>query len=109
MSQLHFSPFSLICFAAMVSLESKAAWESRARAIGVPDGFISELRDASLDTFGQWAFCCASDPSSADDTPVKEAVQTLIGREVTPQEMIYCRKLFFEGKNLCSIRYASSY
>ena len=98
MSQLHFSPFSLICFAAMVSLESKAAWESRARAIGVPDGFISELKDASLDTFGQWAFCCASDSSSADDTPVKEAVQTLIGREVTPQEMIYCRKLFFEGK-----------
>ena len=82
----------------MVSLESKAAWESRARAIGVPEGFISELKDASLDTFGQWAFCCASDPSSADDTPVKEAVQTLIGREVTPPEMIYCRKLFFEGK-----------
>ena len=50
LAELHFSPFSLICFAAMVSLESKAAWESRARAIGVPDGFISELRDASLDT-----------------------------------------------------------
>ena len=96
--QIHFNSCSLTFLVAMVSLESKAAWESRARAIGVPDGFISELKDSGLDTFGQWAFCCASDPSSSDDTPVKEAVQALIGREVTPQEMIYCRKLFFEGK-----------
>ena len=34
----HLSFFSL----AMVSLESKAAWEARARAIGVPDGFLAE-------------------------------------------------------------------
>jgi len=28
----------------MVSLESKAAWEARARAIGVPEGFLVELQ-----------------------------------------------------------------
>lgn len=91
--------FRFLCFvAAMVSLESKAAWESRARAIGVPEGFINELQIAKLDTFGQWAFCCASNPSSGDDKPVRDAVQALIERDVTPQEMIYCRKLFFEGR-----------
>ena len=82
----------------MVSLESKPAWEARARAIGTPEGFISELQDANLDSFGQWAFCCAGDPSSFDDTPIKEAVQLLINRPVTPQEMVFCRRLFFESR-----------
>lgn len=84
--------------APMVSLESKPAWEARARAIGVPDGFIDELQQANLDTLGQWAFCCAGDPSSSDDSPIKEAVRVLIGRDVTPQEMVLCRRLYFEGR-----------
>ena len=82
----------------MVSLESKPAWEARAKTIGVPDGFIAELQNASLDTFGHWAFCCAGDPSQHDDTPVRDAVQVLIGREVTAQEMVYCRRLYFESR-----------
>eukprot|EP00435_Cladocopium_sp_Y103_P010656 s993_g2.t1 len=59
----------------MVSLESKPAWEARARTIGVPDGLIAELQGAGLDTFGQWAFCCSGDPSAVDDTPMQNAVQ----------------------------------
>lgn len=92
--------------------------------IGVPDGFIIELQQAKLDTFGQWAFCCAfccaGDPSGMDDTPVKEqkhqfdeaqcrelsqvltakavAVRLLIGRDVAPQEMVLCRRLYFESR-----------
>lgn len=83
---------------AMVSLESKAAWEARARAIGVPDGFLAELQGCNLDTFGQWAFCCQCDQNSFDDTPIKTAVDALLGREVTPQEMVLCRRLYFEGR-----------
>ena len=83
---------------AMVSLESKAAWEARARAIGVPDGFLAELQGCNLDTFGQWAFCCQCDQNSFDDTPIKAAVDALLGREVTPQEMVLCRRLYFEGR-----------
>ena len=82
----------------MVSLESKPAWEARAKAIGVPEGFIAEPQQAGLDTFGQWAFCCAGDPSNTDDTPVKEAVKQMIGRDVTPQEMVLCRRLYFESR-----------
>eukprot|EP00435_Cladocopium_sp_Y103_P011618 s1129_g3.t1 len=82
----------------MVSLESKPAWEARARTIGVPDDFIQELKHAQLDTFGQWAFCCAGDPNSFDDTPMRQAVQGMIGRDVTPQEMLLCRRLYFEGR-----------
>eukprot|EP00435_Cladocopium_sp_Y103_P063621 s123_g25.t1 len=93
---------SFICFhsdrAALVSLESKAAWEARARAIGAPEGFIIELQNGNSDSFGQWAFCCSCDQNSLDDTPMKEAVQTLIGRDVTPQEMVLCRRLYFEGR-----------
>eukprot|EP00435_Cladocopium_sp_Y103_P041246 s2541_g11.t1 len=82
----------------MVSLESRPAWEARARTIGVPDGFILELQTAGIDTFGQWAFCSTGDPSSADDTPLREAIQALITRDVTPQEMVFCRRLFFEAR-----------
>ena len=82
----------------MVSLESKPAWEARARAIGTPEGFIVELQAASLDTFGQWAFCCTSDPTSIDDAPIRDAVQTLLNRDVTPQEMVLCRRLYFESR-----------
>eukprot|EP00435_Cladocopium_sp_Y103_P057446 s2110_g19.t1 len=82
----------------MVSLESKPAWEARARVIGVPDGFIQELRASDLCTFGQWAFCCTADPHGTDDSSLKEAVQTLINRDLTPQEMLLCRRLFFEGR-----------
>eukprot|EP00435_Cladocopium_sp_Y103_P053511 s883_g17.t1 len=82
----------------MVSLESKPAWEARARTIGVPDGFIEELKQAGLDTFGQWAFCCTGDPNVMDDTPMRDAVAVLINRDLTPQESILCRRLYFEGR-----------
>eukprot|EP00435_Cladocopium_sp_Y103_P011958 s3736_g3.t1 len=82
----------------MVSLESTAAWEARARAIGVPEGFIIELQNGNLDSFGQWAFCCSCDQNAMDDSPIRNAVQVLIGRDVTPQEMMYCRRLYFEGR-----------
>ena len=81
----------------MVSLESKPVWEARARAIGLPDGLNAELQTASLSSFGQWAFCCAGDPGSHDDTHLREAVQTLAGREVMPQEMVLCRGLYVEA------------
>ena len=77
----------------MVSLESKAAWEARARAIGVPEGFLVELQGCNLDTFGQWAFCCQCDYNSFDDAPIKTAVDALLG-----QEMVLCRRLYFEGR-----------
>ena len=82
----------------MVSLESKAAWEARARAIGVPEGFLVELQGCNLDTFGQWAFCCQCDHNSFDDAPIKTAVDALMGCEVTLQEMVLCRRLYFEGR-----------
>lgn len=82
----------------MVSLESKAAWEARARAIGVPEGFLADLQGARLDTFGQWAFCCSCDQNSFDDSPIRTAVETLLGRDITAQEMVLCRRLYFEGR-----------
>ena len=75
----------------MVSLESKAAWEARAKTIGVPEGFIAELQACNLDTFGQWAFCCACDQNSFDDSPIQRAVETLLARDITAQEMVLCR------------------
>ena len=82
----------------MVSLESKAAWEARARSIGVPEGFLADLQEARLDTFGQWAFCCSCDQNSFDDSPIRTAVETLLGRDITAQEMVLCRRLYFEGR-----------
>ena len=49
-------PWGVFDRGVMASLESKAAFEARAKAIGVPELFIQELADGGLGTFGQWAF-----------------------------------------------------
>ena len=82
----------------MVSLESQATFEARAAKIGVPLPFIDELTAAGLSTFGAWAFCCTCDPNSSDDTPLKDAVEAMLERPITLQEMLFCRRLFFESR-----------
>ncbi|CAE7253319.1 F25B4.6 [Symbiodinium sp. CCMP2592] len=65
-------------------LESEAEFLARAREIGMDDGFVKSLQAAGIKTFGKLAYICAVSPQSGDDTPLIQAVQKLLSRDLTP-------------------------
>ena len=66
----------------MAGLESWPAFQARALEIQMPSDFLDALKMVGIDSFGKLAFICASNPSSGDDAPLRNAVETLIGQPV---------------------------
>ena len=86
----------------MASMESVASFKARAMEIGMADTLVQRLADAGVDTFGKLAYVCSVNPTSGDDRPLKDALQQLIvgGDQLTPQELILIRRLWFESYTL---------
>jgi len=86
----------------MASMESVAGFEARASEIGMADTLMQRLTDAGIDTFGKLAYVCSVSPTSGDDRPLKDALQQLVvdGDQLTPQELILIRRLWFESYTL---------
>ena len=89
-------------FEPMASMESVASFKARAMEIGMADTLVQRLADAGVDTFGKLAYVCSVNPTSGDDRPLKDALQQLIvgGDQLTPQELILIRRLWFESYTL---------
>ena len=83
-----------------VGLDSEASFSSRAKEVGMSDGLLTAFTNANLKTYGSLAFVCPYQPGQTDETPLFDAVETLIGRRVTPGEKIPIRRLFFEAHTL---------
>ncbi|CAE7419748.1 unnamed protein product [Symbiodinium sp. CCMP2592] len=81
----------------MAGLESVPAFTDRAKQIGISEDLLNKLLAKSLDTFGKLAFVCSSKPSSGDDTPLFEALKTLIGSEVPVEQHMVIRRLWYES------------
>ena len=81
----------------MAGLESWPAFQARALEIQMPSDFLDALKLVGIDSFGKLAFICASNPSSGDDAPLRNAVETLIGQPVDDTNMIPLRRLWFES------------
>ena len=83
-------------------MESVASFKARAFEIGMEDTLVQRLTDAGIDTFGKLAYICSVSPTSGDDRPLKDALQQLIagGDQLTPQELILIRRLWFESYTL---------
>jgi hypothetical protein len=81
----------------MVSIESNAAFNSRARAIGLSDEIIQAINAGGIATFGTFAFCCPYVPGQPDEEPFKIAMTTLLGREATLGESAGLRRLYYES------------
>ncbi|CAE7244295.1 RE1 [Symbiodinium sp. CCMP2592] len=81
----------------MAGLESVPAFTDRAKQIGISEDLLTKLLAKSLDTFGKLAFVCSSKPSSGDDTPLFEALKTLIGSEVPVEQHMVIRRLWYES------------
>ena len=86
----------------MALLESVASFKARAFEIGMADTLVQRLTDAGIDTFGKLAYICRVCPTSGDDRPLKDALQQLVVDvdQLTPQEPILIRRLWFESYTL---------
>ena len=78
-------------------MESVANFTSRAKEIGMAEGLIDAMKDNGVNTFSKLAYICPSNPTSGDDSKLKEALEALIERALTPVEMISIRQLWFES------------
>ena len=83
--------------AIMAGLESWPALQARALEIQMTNEFLEALKLVGIDSFGKLAFICAANPASGDDTPLRNAVETLLGSAVDESQMIPLRRLWFEG------------
>ena len=55
-------------------MESAPVFRTRAQQIGLNNDQIHLLTDAGLDTLGKFAFCCATQPGTGDETAFVEQV-----------------------------------
>ena len=85
--------------AIMAGLESWPAFQPRALEIQMTNEFLEALTLVGIDSFGKLAFNCAANPASGDDTPLRNAVETLLGSavDVDESQMIPLRRLRFES------------
>ena len=81
----------------MAGLESWPAFEARALEIQMTSGFLNALKVVGIDSFGKLAFICAANFASGDDTPLRNAVEALLGAAVDESQMIPLRRLWFES------------
>lgn len=77
--------------------ESAAVFQARALEIGIEQTDLDTLKLQHAPTFGQYAFICPFSPSLLDETPLKNALSTLLGAEPDAANMIAFRKLYFES------------
>ena len=92
----HFCLTKRLC----VAMESKASFAERAKEVGIDEALLSRLVTAGLDTFNKLAYICAANPTSGDDAKLKQALEDLLGQEITPINMISFRQLWFEAYTL---------
>ena len=79
------------------TLESEAAFSSRATELGVTDEIQEVLRKSRVTSFGALAFVSAQQIGSSDEVSLWEAMKDLVGRDLTAAEKIPLRRLWFES------------
>ena len=83
-------------------MESVPSFRARAADIGMRVELIDRLVGAGIDTFGKLAYVCSVSPTAGDDGPLRDALGRLLadGDPLTPQDMIFMRRLWFESYTL---------
>ena len=84
----------------MTTVESEAAFASRALSVGLDPAILKLVQDGGLDTFGKFAYSCAYTPGSSDEKPFIDLLTTVIGREPQVKETAVLRRLYFESHAL---------
>ena len=78
-------------------MDSKASFRARALEVGLEAEVVDKLITQGLSSFNKLAFVCSVNPSSGDDTKLKQALEGLLGADVSAVQMISFRQLWFEA------------
>lgn len=83
-----------------MAVDSKAAFQDRARALEVDDPSISLLEASGIVSYATYAYCCTFQPGQSDDTPLTTFLTTALGGAPDPGLAAKLRRLFFEAHAL---------
>ena len=81
-------------------LESVAEFSRRASALGVSAANVEKLAKAGFDTFGKYAFSVPYNPSSSDETPLRDMLKASLGSDPDAGQLACLRRLFWESHAL---------
>ena len=82
------------------TLDSEAAFTSRAKQIGLEQWVIDKIREKRFATYGRLAFGFAYSPQSADEKPLRDFLAGLLDDEPSPDQLASLRRLFFEAHTM---------
>ena len=82
------------------TLDSEAAFSARAEQIGIEQWVIDKFKAKRFATFGKLAFAFTYAPQSADDTPLKNFVASVLEEEAGEDQLASIRRLFFEAHTM---------
>ena len=82
------------------TLDSEAAFASRAKEVGLEQAVITLLKNGGVNTYGSLAFITAYRPGQSDEQPFVTSLETVLRRAPTNPELILLRRLFFEACTL---------
>ena len=81
----------------MSGLDSLAVLQERARSFGLPEATLKLLTDNGVDSLGKMAFISNYQPGQADESPLFQALESVLGRAATAAEKPIFRRLYFES------------
>lgn len=79
------------------SVDSKAVFEARANSFGLSGAVFNAFQAADIDTMSKFAFGCAFQPHSPDETPLTDMFRTVLTRDPTISELSILRRLWYES------------
>eukprot|EP00439_Symbiodinium_sp_Y106_P004351 s10851_g1.t1 len=79
------------------TLDSEAAFQARAKELGLKDDVIQKLKEGNISSFGNLAFASPYQIGQADEGPLVEALTAILGRAPTVLELVPLRRLWFEA------------
>ena len=84
-----------------MALESRATFEQRAKDINIAQGDLDRLVRGGISAYAEFAFCCAYTPGSADEKPLFDHFEGILGARPTCAQAANLRRLFFESHSHC--------
>lgn len=88
----------------VLSPNTPKIYQARARQIGLDDLTIAALVTGNIGTMGSFAFCCNCQPNAPDETPLINALTTVLGGQAPSiGQMSKFRRLFFEAHTVALV------
>ena len=83
-----------------MALDSKVAFQTRAKQLGVEQAAIDALEAKGIASYATYAYCCTFQPGQVDDTALRDFLKDALGAEPDTATSSKFRRLFFEAHAL---------